>query len=54
MKCLQYLISFLLIGVPSTLNKVVMLNGQPVLQPFPSWDWQDLVTGTPLSFNLHH
>jgi len=32
-------------GVPSTLNKLVMKNGKPILQPFPNWAWQDLVNG---------
>lgn len=28
------------LGVPSTLNKVIMSNGESVLQPFPSWEMQ--------------
>ncbi|XP_064594802.1 protein yellow-like [Liolophura sinensis] len=27
-------------GVPSSLNKVVMKNGKPILQPFPAWKSQ--------------
>ena len=29
-------------GVPSTMNKVVMKGGQPVLQPYPSWGMQEI------------
>ncbi|MCI1774017.1 L-dopachrome tautomerase-related protein [Paenibacillus lautus] len=26
-------------GVPATLNTIVMVNGKPVLDAFPSWEW---------------
>ncbi|MGV2806574.1 hypothetical protein GNF85_23835, partial [Clostridium perfringens] len=26
-------------GVPATLNTIVMVNGKPVLEAFPSWEW---------------
>eukprot|EP01124_Arcella_intermedia_P016930 TRINITY_DN2354_c0_g1_i1.p1 TRINITY_DN2354_c0_g1~~TRINITY_DN2354_c0_g1_i1.p1 ORF type:complete len:392 (-),score=56.59 TRINITY_DN2354_c0_g1_i1:96-1271(-) len=29
-------------GVPSTLNKVVYKDNKPVLQPYPSWEWQQI------------
>jgi sugar lactone lactonase YvrE len=29
-------------GVPATLNKVVVVNGQPLLQPYPSWQMNTL------------
>ena len=28
-------------GVPATLNKVVTINGTSVLDPYPSWEWND-------------
>ena len=28
-------------GVPSTLNKVVDVDGVPTLQPYPSWEMQE-------------
>ena len=28
-------------GVPSTMNKVVMKDDKPILQPFPSWGMQE-------------
>lgn len=30
------------LGVPSTLNEVTVLDGEPYLRPFPTWDAQDL------------
>jgi len=29
-------------GVPSTLNKVIMKNGKLILQPYPSWEMQQI------------
>lgn len=29
-------------GVPSTMNKVVFSDGRAVLDPFPSWEWNDV------------
>jgi sugar lactone lactonase YvrE len=27
------------VGIPSTMNRIVMKNGKPLLEAFPSWDW---------------
>jgi hypothetical protein len=37
-------------GVPSTLNKVVQINGENVLEPFPSWEMQDTSNPSALQF----
>jgi sugar lactone lactonase YvrE len=26
-------------GIPATLNRIVEVDGKPLLEPFPSWDW---------------
>jgi sugar lactone lactonase YvrE len=26
-------------GIPATMNRIVMKNGQPLLEAFPSWEW---------------
>ncbi|MET1032358.1 MAG: hypothetical protein ABWX97_15955, partial [Domibacillus tundrae] len=26
-------------GIPATMNRIVMKNGKPLLEAFPSWDW---------------
>ncbi|WP_163100867.1 L-dopachrome tautomerase-related protein [Peribacillus alkalitolerans] len=26
-------------GIPATLNRIVVVDGKPLLEPFPSWDW---------------
>ncbi|WAH44578.1 major royal jelly family protein [Alicyclobacillus fastidiosus] len=26
-------------GIPSTMNRIVIMNGKPLLEAFPSWDW---------------
>ncbi|WP_183586270.1 L-dopachrome tautomerase-related protein [Paenibacillus rhizosphaerae] len=28
-------------GVPATLNRIVLLDGKPVLDAFPSWEWNE-------------
>jgi Major royal jelly protein len=38
-------------GVPSTLNKVVLdASGKPILQPFPSWEWNSISDPSALKY----
>ena len=37
-------------GIPSTLNKVIKVNGKSVLRPFPSWEMNELGNCSALQF----